>query len=126
MYGIWNSYRKEWQFGICEPTEIRAYRALFKKIGRDAYKWRFEAKKLPNGKIPKVEPKLKLNLNVQYYKKIPLKLIDRNYKDYKAKQYFIIDTGQIIWIPNSYLKKDGTIQKWANLDFKFNTLRGGE
>lgn len=68
MYGIWNSYRKEWQFGICEPTEIRAYRALFKKIGRDAYKWRFEAKKLPNGKI----------------------------------------------------------QKWANLDFKFNTLRGGQ
>jgi hypothetical protein len=47
MYGIWNDMKKEWQFGICEPTQRRAYKALFKKIRYDAYKWRFEARKLP-------------------------------------------------------------------------------
>ena len=47
MYGIWNDVKKEFQFGICEPTERKAIKKLFEKIGKDAYKWRFEAKKLP-------------------------------------------------------------------------------
>lgn len=46
-YGIWNGLRKEFQFGIDEPTEVRAFRELHKKIGYDSYKWRFEAKQLP-------------------------------------------------------------------------------
>lgn len=46
-YGIWNSARKCFQFGICEDTPQRAERRLFEKIGKDAYKWRFEARALP-------------------------------------------------------------------------------
>lgn len=53
MYGVWNAVKKEWQFGICEPTYWKAYRSLFKKIGHDAKKWRFEIKKLPDGQIKK-------------------------------------------------------------------------
>lgn len=46
-WGIWNSCRKEFQFGICEDTPCKAERALFNKIGKDAYKWRFSPKILP-------------------------------------------------------------------------------
>lgn len=42
MYGIWNSMRKEFQFGICETTKAKAHRALFRKIGHNSLKWRFE------------------------------------------------------------------------------------
>ena len=44
-YGIWNNMRKEFQFGICEDSQKKAKKALFNKIGNDAYKWRFEVKK---------------------------------------------------------------------------------
>jgi len=54
MYGIYNSMRKEFQFGICEPTKLRAEKKLIEKIGKDAYKWRFEAKLLP--KVKEVAP----------------------------------------------------------------------
>ena len=46
-YGIYNSVSKEFQFGINEPSERKAFEKLFKKIGKDAYKWRFEARPLP-------------------------------------------------------------------------------
>lgn len=46
-YGIWNNARKCWQFGICEDTPMLAQARLFAKIGKDAYKWRFEARALP-------------------------------------------------------------------------------
>ena len=61
-----------------------------------------------------------LNLKVQYYKNIPLRLIDRKYEEYKAKRYLINNTNQNIWIPNIYLCEDGTIKSGANLDFIFN------
>ena len=41
-FGIWNSMKKEFQFGICEPTPKKARDKLFKKIGYNSYKWRFE------------------------------------------------------------------------------------
>lgn len=44
-YGIWNNMRKEFQFGICEDSPKKAEKALFRKIGKDAYKWRFEVRK---------------------------------------------------------------------------------
>jgi len=47
MYGIYNAAKKEFQFGICEPTIRKAHNKLSKKIGKDAYKWRFEVKVLP-------------------------------------------------------------------------------
>jgi len=47
MYGIYNNIKKEFQFGIAESTKQKAQRKLFKKIGNDAYKWRFEVRKIP-------------------------------------------------------------------------------
>lgn len=48
MYGVWNNIKKEFQFGIQEPTKGKAQNRLFKKIGYDSYKWRFEIRKIPN------------------------------------------------------------------------------
>ncbi|NOW84303.1 hypothetical protein B0H39_002184 [Clostridium beijerinckii] len=48
MYGIYNTYAKAFQFGICEETKNKARKKLFKKIGKDAYKWRFEVRKINN------------------------------------------------------------------------------
>lgn len=47
MYGIWNKYRKQFQFGICEPSKKKAIAKLFNKIGNDARRWTFVIKKLP-------------------------------------------------------------------------------
>lgn len=46
MFGIWNNIKKEFQFGIQEPTKQKAQNKLFKKIGSDAYKWRFEIRRI--------------------------------------------------------------------------------
>ena len=54
-YGIWNNRKKEFQFGICAPSKNKAWDALFRKIGDDARKWRFEVKQLKHGN-PKAEP----------------------------------------------------------------------
>ena len=40
--------KKEFQFGIDEPTIKKARQKLFKKIGYDSYKWRFEVKEIKN------------------------------------------------------------------------------
>lgn len=45
-YMIWNDVKKEFQFPkICETTEKGANTLLFKFIGNDARKYRFEIKK---------------------------------------------------------------------------------
>ena len=49
-YGIWNTMRKCWQFGISEDTPMLAEALLFQKIGDDARKYRFEARPLPKVK----------------------------------------------------------------------------
>lgn len=46
-YGIYNTVTKEFQFGICEDTKKKAYDRLFRKIGHDAKKWRFEVRRIP-------------------------------------------------------------------------------
>ena len=46
-YGVYNTMKKEFQFGISEPSKRKAYNKLFEKIGNDARKWRFEIKALP-------------------------------------------------------------------------------
>jgi hypothetical protein len=46
-YGIYNNMKNKFQFGICEPTEKAARKALYKKIGKDSYRWRFEVRKIP-------------------------------------------------------------------------------
>jgi len=49
-YGVYNTLKKEFQFGIKEESKKKATQKLFKKIGKDSYKWRFEIKEI------KVEP----------------------------------------------------------------------
>lgn len=49
-YGIWNTVKKQFQFGICEDTPALAEARLFQKIGNDARKWRFETRRLENTK----------------------------------------------------------------------------
>ena len=63
---------------------------------------------------------LPLNLGVQYYKGIPVQLIDR--KDYphkEAKRFTINGTNQNVWIPNKHLLENGTIRLGENLDYLF-------
>lgn len=45
-YGVWNSVKKEFQFGIAEDTPMLAQARLFQKIGHDARKWRFEVRRI--------------------------------------------------------------------------------
>ena len=60
-----------------------------------------------------------MNFETQYYKGIPLQLIDRKYGDRKAKRFIINGTNQNVWIPNKHLAKDGTILAGENLDYIF-------
>lgn len=46
-WGIWNTARKCWQFGISEDTPMLAEARLFQRIGDDARRWRFEVRPLP-------------------------------------------------------------------------------
>lgn len=64
------------------------------------------------------------NFNIQYYKGIPLQLIDRNYLGCKAKRYAINNTNQNIWIPNKHLTLDGTIKEGDDIDYVFRKAQG--
>lgn len=64
--------------------------------------------------------KKSFNMDVQYYKGIPLRLICREtYLSNKAKRYAINETNQNVWIPNKHLEEDGTIKQGENLDYIF-------
>ena len=64
-----------------------------------------------------------LNVSVQNYRGIPLRLIVRKYDNYKAKRFTLNGTNQNVWIPNRHLKKDGTIKAHQNLDYIFRKAR---
>lgn len=65
-YMIWNDLQKEYQFpSICETTEKGANTLLFKKIGNDARKWRFEVKKLSKEEALNIKKELKRKYKVQ-------------------------------------------------------------
>ena len=65
-YMIWNDFQKEYQFpSICETTEKGANTLLFKKIGNDARKWRFEIKKVKKEKAKEIVKDLKRKYKVQ-------------------------------------------------------------
>jgi len=51
-WGIFNTVAKQFQFGIREDTPYLAEKKLFKKIGNDARKWRFETRQLPKEQSP--------------------------------------------------------------------------
>lgn len=72
------------------------------------------------GKRPQMAQVGYLNLDLQYYKGVPLRQIDR--KDYhalKARRFVLNDTNQNVWIPNAYLQEDGTLKTNINIDFVF-------
>lgn len=60
-----------------------------------------------------------MNFNIQYYKGIPLQLINRKYGDRNAKRFAINHTNQNVWIPNKHLTEDGTIVPGEDLDYVF-------
>lgn len=60
-----------------------------------------------------------MNFNIQYYKGIPLQLINRKYGDRNAKRFTINHTNQNVWIPNKHLTEDGTIVPGEDLDYVF-------
>lgn len=65
-----------------------------------------------------------MNLDMQYYRGLPLKLIDRkDYKQRKAKRFTINNTNQNVWIPNCYLLEDGTIIDNIDLMFIFRKCK---
>lgn len=45
-FGIWSAVSKKFCFGISQPTKKLARRALIKKIGHDALKYRFSVKEI--------------------------------------------------------------------------------
>ena len=61
----------------------------------------------------------RLNFDTQYYKGIPLNLINRKYGDMRAKRYIINGTNQNVWIPNKHLTDGGTIKPGEDLDYVF-------
>ena len=71
---------------------------------------------------------MKYNDSIQRYRGIPLKLIvytERHFASLKAKRFLIMDgngepSGQNLWIPNSFLLEDGTLDPGKNLDWLFH------
>lgn len=64
-----------------------------------------------------------MNTEMQYYKGIPLKLIERKYGTRKAKRFTINGTNQNVWIPNKHLLGDGTIKDGENIDYVFRKAK---
>lgn len=65
-YMIWNNLQKCFQFpSICETTEKGAQTLLFKKIGNDARKYRFEIKKVEKEQAYLIKQNLKDELKVK-------------------------------------------------------------
>ena len=70
---------------------------------------------------------IKYNNGVQTYKGVRLKLIvytPEHFAHLKAKRFLILNaenkaSGQNLWIPNSFLLEDGTINPARNLDWLF-------
>lgn len=50
MYGVYSTISRKFCFGIEETSIAKARKALFRKIGKDAYKWRFEIRKITQQK----------------------------------------------------------------------------
>lgn len=78
-YMIWNNLQKCFQFpSICETTEKGAQTLLFKKIGNDARKYRFEIKKIEKEKAYLIKQNLKDELKA---KRIHRELENISYKE---------------------------------------------
>lgn len=68
----------------------------------------------------KKERKPVLNLELQFYKGIPFRLINRrDYPCRKAKRFTLNETNQNVWIPNKHLMPDGTVIPGQDIDYVF-------
>lgn len=59
IFGVYNVLRKEFQFGIAEPSKKKAFNKLLHRIGKDAYKYRFEIRCINKGEIKKAKRGMK-------------------------------------------------------------------
>lgn len=65
-YLVYNTVKKEYQFArICETTEKGARKILFKLIGNDARKWRFEIRKVEKDNAQKIIKSIKLKREIE-------------------------------------------------------------
>ena len=55
-YGVWNNYRRQFQFGIKEDSPMLAQARLFSRIGKDAYKQQFRLKRIPDDMLDRIKP----------------------------------------------------------------------
>lgn len=60
-----------------------------------------------------------LNFEMQYYKGIPIKQINRSYDSMKARRFTLNNTNQNVWIPIKHLTEDGTLKPNENIDYVF-------
>lgn len=60
-----------------------------------------------------------MNFDIQLYKGIPIRLIDRKYGERKAMRYTVNNTNQNVWIPIKHLDANGTILNNENIDYVF-------
>ena len=65
----------------------------------------------------------KLNFNLQVYRTIPIRLIDRYYGNKNAMRYTINETNQNVWIPKKHLYTDGTIKENEDIDYVFRKAK---
>lgn len=61
----------------------------------------------------------KLCFDVQFYKGIPFRLIDRNYDGKSAMRFVLGDTNQNVWIPARHLDASGKVKPNENIDYVF-------
>lgn len=63
---------------------------------------------------------MRRNTNTQYYKGVPLRLINnKKYRARYSKKFAINGTGYSVCIPSAFLDKTGTIKSDADLDWMF-------
>ena len=63
-----------------------------------------------------------LNRELQTYKGIPFRLIERyDYHVMQAKRFTLNETNQNVWIPNKHLLEDGTLREGENVDYVFRS-----
>ena len=69
-YMVYNTSKREYQFTqICEKTKKGAMKMLYRLIGKDAYKWRFEIRKVSTEYAERITNAGKLKSRIRGIKK---------------------------------------------------------
>lgn len=70
-YMVYNTVKKEYQFArICEKTAKAATNMLFRLIGNNAKKWRFEIKKVKTSDAEKIVKAINLKKKIEKINKL--------------------------------------------------------